>query len=170
MKVTRKQKNRIIALAVALAVLISVAPWQRADAASFWKKKWVTFFAYAAESITTGDLVAVSGTTSYTVRKVDADDATRQPAAGVAGNSASAGERVQIVVVGVLGGRTNAGVTPYGTPLYADDTELGGITNYATGVSNQQVGHTLPNPVSSVTEYCTDYFISVLQPYRTDVK
>lgn len=120
------------------AVQVAIAASGTFTQNKHWKQKWERIDAVAGETISPGDPVALNRYTGKAY-KADSDDADRRPAVGLAGVTATAGNRVEIVRKGILSGlpcgltaQYTSAVTPVGAPLFLDNSQ-GGITTF-TGV------------------------------------
>ena len=140
-----------------------IQPTARADgddgisARIYWQHKWQYFSGTACETITIGQALTMSLYTGG-IGLADCDAGASDYVIGLAGNGAANGESVQVVRSGVLAGLAvpagaNAGLTPYGAPVFVA-TVAGGITtfptNYTSGTS-LVVGTVLP-----LSEYAAD--------------
>lgn len=128
---------------LALAVCLTAGP---AFGAYNVKTVWQRFSAVAGETITRGNVVCLKAADGL-VYKADANVETLRPAVGIAGNTASTGYSVEIVVAGILNGWS--GLTIGGTG-YVSETPAA-ITQSAPSYF-QQVGFAI-----SATEYLVNF-------------
>ena len=96
----------------------------------------VSFKAQAGENISKGQVVYISGISGNTtiVSLADADDSAKMPAFGIAGETASSGNPIDVINFGILSG-INTGSFAEGDELFVDTT-AGALVNTApTGES-----------------------------------
>ncbi|MBN1104752.1 MAG: hypothetical protein JXL84_15140 [Deltaproteobacteria bacterium] len=113
-----------------------------------WKQKWSYFSGTASETISLGDALTMNVVTGE-IGKADADSGTSAFLIGFAGNGASYGQSVQVVMKGILSGISeilghgkNTGLTPYGAPVFLS-TDAGGVTTWANLVKHLGTGATV---------------------------
>jgi len=142
----------VLMIVVVLSLMIAMPSF----AASSWTQKYERFAAAAGETLTTGNVVCISGSDGYAY-KADANDATLRPAVGVIGKGGATHATVEIITRGILAGQTAA--SP-GARIYLSET-AGGLTD--TAPTNAQIlGWVMP-PTSTGTSN-TVYYINVQQP------
>lgn len=124
-------KKGLIALLIVMCMAVMLTA--TADAYTV-KQQWVRISATAGETLTTGQVVAIKAADGLAY-KAKADDATLRPAIGVVGKGATSGNKVEIVVVGVVTGWTSL---TKGAEGYVSAT-AGAVTQSAPAYS-QQVG------------------------------
>lgn len=132
---------------VALIVALAAAP---VHAGAYWKQIYARVNAQAGETLATGDVVTIKNADGLAY-KADASDAALRPAVGVIGMGGTAGDTVEVVIFGVLGGQTALAESGAG---FVSETP-GAITQSSPAYS-QQVGMAI-----SATEYlvnCRNYF------------
>lgn len=100
----QKYRPYLVIGAIALVCFLMVLFCSRANAAEFWKQKRVRFSAVAGENLATGDVVCIKA--DGLAWKADADAATLRPAVGVIGKPGDAGENVEVIVTGIMGGNS----------------------------------------------------------------
>jgi hypothetical protein len=142
-----------IAIFVAILALVMAAP--QAQAAEYWKSKFITFSAVAGATLATGDVVCLDTFDGYAY-KADADLGSRKIPVGVIGKGGATGATVEIVVSGVLAGQTKG--SP-GSKLYLSAT-AGAFTTTQPEVG-YELGWILPNVEDSVISESTNYFVRI---------
>ena len=128
-----RRKVLIFACVVAMAAIWLFAGLARAEYQ--WGQKETRFSVLAGESLAKGDVLAIKDSDGKAY-KADMDAATLNYVAGIAGNAAASGARVEVIVRGVLAGFTGLGE---GQPLLASSV-AGGYTIIRLPGLNQQVG------------------------------
>lgn len=144
MKIGRK--INIVFMAMVLLALVMAGA---ADAAYTVKQKFIRFSGTAGETVAEGQMACIKDADGY-VYKADSDAATLRPAIGVIGKGGAAGDTVEIIVVGIVGGWSSLSEGAYG---YLSET-AGAVTQSAPTWA-QKVGIAI-----SATEYvinCASY-------------
>lgn len=145
----------LIAALVFMLVLIAV----QAQAAEYWKSKFVRISATAGETLALGDVVCIKAADSR-AWKADADSSTLRPAVGVIGKGGAAGTTVEIVLEGVLAGQTAASA---GARLFLSAT-AGAITT-SEPTNSQTIGVVLPGSTAEIAaSQSTVYYMRAVIP------
>lgn len=160
MSLIRKKRGLIT---MALVMFVVAAPFAisapNAQAAEFWKQKFQRFSVTAGETLAIGDVLSIEAVDSRAY-KAASNSISRKLAIGVAGNSASAGEKVEVVTAGILAGQTAASA---GSRLYISTT-AGAFTTTSLGYG-QIIGVVLEGTAADIAvSQSTVYWVMILPP------
>jgi hypothetical protein len=112
----------------------------------------VTFTAQAGEALSKGDVVYISGLSGNTpiVSKADADDSNKMPAFGLAAETASLNNSVEVVTFGILENFDTSSFTQ-GTVVYVSTTAGALSSSAPTGESSliQNIGYVVRSHAST---------------------
>ena len=112
----------------------------------------VTFTAQAGEALSKGDVVYISGLSGNTpiVSKADADDSNKMPAFGLAAETASLNNSVEVVTFGILENFDTSSFTQ-GTVVYVSTTAGSLASSAPTGESSliQNIGYIVRSHAST---------------------
>lgn len=150
-----RRAGTLMALIVGLTMPLAMVTAPQAEAAEYWKQKFVRFSATAGETLSVGDVVYIKASDGEAY-KADGDDSTKRPAIGICGTASTNGNRVEIVVQGIMGGMT---ATSPGHRLFLS-TEPGAVSPSVADLGTQVLGWVLGLGANS----STDYYIDVKPP------
>lgn len=150
-------KKWLAGILVAAVIAVAMIQVQTAQAAEYWKGKFVRFYATAGESLALGDVVCLAGSDSRAY-KADADDDSLRVAIGVVGAAATAGDAVEVVISGIITGQEAASA---GSRVYLDTT-AGGMTTTSGNEWGQVLGVVIEGTAAEVAaDESTTYLLSV---------
>jgi len=144
----------VLVLAMLLAILLAAPAF-----AAGWQAKYERFAGTAGATLTTGDVVCISGSDGK-VYKADADDSAKRPAVGVIGKGGDSGAKVEIITRGIIAGMTSA---TSGSRVFLSGTAGGTVDTAPTNA--QILGFVVPPETAAATN--TVYYINVQLPAST---
>ena len=158
MKMFRRKGFSLAGLMVAIIVIafMAVVLAPQAEAAEYWKQKYIRFSAPAGETLVTGDIVYIKYSDGEAY-KADANDSAKRPAVGVIGRGGTSEQMVEIIAIGILAGQTR--VTP-GARLFLSETA--NTFDVAVPPTNEQLlGWVIYDPDD--VDSSGVYYINILQ-------
>lgn len=141
---------------VLILLLVALFAAPQVQAGEYWKQKFVRFSATAGETLAAGNVVCIKAADSR-AWKADADDSNLRPAVGVIGKGGTAGSTVEIVMMGILAGQTDASA---GARLFLSTTAGAFTTTEPT--NSQVIGYVLPGTSAEIAaSKSSKYFVNV---------
>ncbi len=160
MKMFRRKGFSLAGLMVAIIVIafMAVVLAPQAEAAEYWKQKYIRFSAPAGETLATGDIVYINAS-DWEAYKADANDSAKRPAVGVIGRGGTSEQMVEIVIIGILAGQTTA--SP-GVRIFLSETANTFDVSNSPPTNEQLLGSVIYDP--SDVDSSGVYFINVQMP------